>query len=133
MLGENGIDNSLLKSEPIRRRKRYKKFKTSKDFFLKGFKDLAGPEDSTDVIEYSSNFKLEQPHISRDIIPIRVMTEVESRLRHPDVPHHWICGGKLLVLGDPKHPGNLKLFQVYFHRILHAIVSYCLIKISFVQ
>ena len=112
MLAESGMDNSLLKSEPIRRRKRYKKCKTSADFYQKGFEDIANSDDSTD--QYSTIFRRHQ-HKSREMIPPRIMTEVESRLKHPDVPHHWLCTGKLLVLEDPNHEGNLKLFQVY-HR-----------------
>ena len=27
------------------------------------------------------------------------------------VPHQWLCGGKLLLLDDPKHENNIKLFQ----------------------
>ena len=109
MLTENGVDNALLRSEPIKRRKRYKKFRTSTDFFTKGFEDLVSSDDSTD--QYSTVFRRHQ-HQGREFIPTRVMTEVESRSKHPDVPHHWLCSGKLLVLEDPTHSGNLRLFQV---------------------
>jgi len=109
MLSESGMENSLLKSEPIRRRKRYKKCKTTADFFQKGFEDLTNSDDSTD--QYSTVFRRHQ-HKSREMIPTRIMTDVESRTNHPDVPHYWLCNGKLLVLEDPNHQGNLKLFQV---------------------
>ena len=28
-----------------------------------------------------------------------------------DVPHSWLCDGRLLRLHDPRHPGNLKTFE----------------------
>ena len=110
MLGEDGMDNSLLKSEPVRRRKRYKKFKTSTDFYTKGFEAITCSDDSTD--QYSTMFR-RHGHLSRDMLPTRIMTESESRIKHPTVPHHWLCNGKLLILEDPNHPGNMSLFQVH--------------------
>lgn len=35
----------------------------------------------------------------------------ETSVQYPDVPHSWLDGGKLLRLHEPKHKGNLKLFQ----------------------
>ena len=116
MLAENGIDNQLLKSEPVRRRKRYKKFKTTRDFYTKGFEGISSSSDDSSN-QYSTVFRCHE-HTSREMIPTRVMTELESRIKHPDVPHHWLCQGKLLVLEDPKNPQNIKLFQVFFNRLL---------------
>lgn len=48
----------------------------------------------------------------RDDLPIRIMTLTESKVLYPDVPHSWLCDGKLLHLTDPTHPGNYKPFQV---------------------
>lgn len=45
-------------------------------------------------------------------LPIRIMTLSESKLLYPDVPHAWLCDGKLLRLLDPCHPGNYTIFQV---------------------
>jgi lysine-specific demethylase 3 len=28
-----------------------------------------------------------------------------------DVPHHWLCDGRLLLLKEPQHPNNLKAFH----------------------
>jgi len=38
---------------------------------------------------------------------------VSCHLNHQKqtVPHQWLCGGKLLLLDDPKHENNIKLFQ----------------------
>ncbi|XP_041980199.1 uncharacterized protein LOC121733870 isoform X2 [Aricia agestis] len=44
-------------------------------------------------------------------LPTRIMTLTESKLLYPDVPHAWLCDGKLLHLTDPAHPGNYKPFQ----------------------
>lgn len=43
---------------------------------------------------------------------IRIMTLSESKLLYPDVPHSWLCDGRLLRLTDPTHPGNYIIFQV---------------------
>lgn len=48
----------------------------------------------------------------REEVPIRIMTLTESKILYPDVPHAWLCDGKLLHLTDPMHPGNYKPFQV---------------------
>lgn len=48
----------------------------------------------------------------REELPVRIMTLTESKLLYPDVPHAWLCDGKLLHLTDPVHPGNYKPFQV---------------------
>lgn len=50
----------------------------------------------------------------RDELPVRIMTLTESKLLYPDVPHAWLCDGKLLHLTDPVHAGNYKPFQVRF-------------------
>lgn len=48
----------------------------------------------------------------RSPLPIRIMTLTESKVIYPDVPHSWLCDGKLLRLTDPMHDGNYKIFQV---------------------
>lgn len=48
----------------------------------------------------------------RSPLPIRIMTLTESKVLYPDVPHSWLCDGKLLRLNDPTHSGNYKIFQV---------------------
>lgn len=50
----------------------------------------------------------------RSPLPIRIMTLTESKVLYPDVPHSWLCDGKLLRLNDPSHAGNYKIFQVSF-------------------
>lgn len=48
----------------------------------------------------------------REGMPIRIMTLSESKSLYPDVPHSWLCDGKLLRLLDSDHPGNYLIFQV---------------------
>lgn len=48
----------------------------------------------------------------REPLPIRIMTLTESKILYPDVPHSWLCGGKLLRLNDPNCEGNYRIFQV---------------------
>lgn len=55
----------------------------------------------------------------REELPIRIMTLTESKLLYPDVPHAWLCDGKLLHLTDPMHPGNYKPFQVNIQFIIY--------------
>ena len=116
MLLESGTDNSLLKRDPVKKRKRYKKFKTANDYYTKGFEDTSSSEER-DREEYSNIYRCRVPK-SRELIPTRVMTEALSRQNHADVPHRWLCSGKLLVLEDPKHPNNTALFQVSLSLIL---------------
>ena len=42
---------------------------------------------------------------------------------HPGVPHRWVCDGKLLILEDPAHSGNIDLFQETWIRGQPVIVA----------
>ncbi|CAG9763638.1 unnamed protein product [Ceutorhynchus assimilis] len=44
---------------------------------------------------------------------IRITTQMVSTLLNPDIPHSWLCVGKLLRLTDPGCEDNLKMFQIY--------------------
>lgn len=59
----------------------------------------------------------------RRYLPIRIMTLAESKNLYPDVPHAWLCDGKLLRLFDPLHTGNVKLFQEQWKRGQPVLVS----------
>lgn len=56
--------------------------------------------------------RYEYRHRGRDPLPIRIMTLTESKVLYPDVPHTWLCDGKLLRLHDSVHSGNYRIFQV---------------------
>lgn len=59
----------------------------------------------------------------RDPLPIRIMTVIESKALYPDVPHSWLCNGKLLRLHEPNHPNNYRIFQDQWKRGQPVIVS----------
>eukprot|EP00057_Strongylocentrotus_purpuratus_P019513 XP_011673987.1 PREDICTED: probable JmjC domain-containing histone demethylation protein 2C isoform X1 [Strongylocentrotus purpuratus] len=50
-------------------------------------------------------------------------TLVESSVMYPDVPHSWLCDGRLLRLHDPSHAGNLRIFQEQWRKGEPILVS----------
>ncbi|XP_041476903.1 probable JmjC domain-containing histone demethylation protein 2C isoform X3 [Lytechinus variegatus] len=50
-------------------------------------------------------------------------TLVESSVTFPDVPHSWLCDGRLLRLHDPSHAGNLRIFQEQWRKGEPILVS----------
>ena len=60
--------------------------------------------------------------IARDA-PILVHNLTETSVLYPDVPHSWLCDGRLLRLHDPKHRGNFKIFQEQWKRGQPVLVS----------
>ena len=100
------IGPEMTKNHKICRRKRLKKLKT-----IQGIFDhlVEGDDDSDFAKLFRSGVRPD-----RNPIPSRTMTLIESRRKYPDVPHRWLCNGKLLVLEDPKHSKNIELFQVIF-------------------
>ncbi|XP_046386731.1 lysine-specific demethylase 3B-like isoform X4 [Ischnura elegans] len=60
---------------------------------------------------------------SREPLPIRIMTLTESMAMYPDVPHSWLCDGKLLHLHDPNNANNYRIFQDQWKRGQPVIVS----------
>ncbi|XP_076331323.1 lysine-specific demethylase 3-like isoform X2 [Tachypleus tridentatus] len=58
------------------------------------------------------------PKIERGIgqTTIRVLTLAESLIMHPNVPHSWLCNGRLLLLHDAQHKDNLHIFQEQWKR-----------------
>ncbi|XP_060084452.1 probable JmjC domain-containing histone demethylation protein 2C isoform X2 [Ylistrum balloti] len=55
--------------------------------------------------------------------PILVHNLTETSVLYPDVPHSWLCDGRLLRLHDPKHKGNFKIFQEQMKRGQPVLVS----------
>lgn len=49
-------------------------------------------------------------------LPIITHNLTETSVLYPDVPHSWLCDGRLLRLHDPRHKGNLKIFQEQWKR-----------------
>ncbi|KAG8233060.1 hypothetical protein J437_LFUL012936 [Ladona fulva] len=60
---------------------------------------------------------------SREPLPIRIMTLAESMALYPDVPHSWLCDGKLLRLHDPNNRSNYRIFQDQWKRGQPVLVS----------
>jgi lysine-specific demethylase 3 len=63
--------------------------------------------------------------LSRGMLPPRIMVLSESLKAYPDIPHSWLCTGKLLRLHDPGNPNNYKLFQVGLMVSVFLFVSKC--------
>lgn len=53
----------------------------------------------------------------------RVMTKAQSGELYPDVPHDWLCNGRLLRLINPSHSGNYRIFQDQWRRGQPVIVG----------
>lgn len=82
------------------------------------------------VVEHNSNPQSSEPRapLTRPLTyyvprytpcrdsPIRIHALTETSLMYPDVPHSWICDGRLLLLHDPDNPGNAKMFQDQWKR-----------------
>ena len=49
-------------------------------------------------------------------LPIITHNLTETSVLYPDVPHSWLCDGRLLRLHEPRHQGNLKIFQEQWKR-----------------
>ena len=49
-------------------------------------------------------------------LPVIARTLNETSVLYPDVPHSWLCDGRLLRLHHPSHKGNLKIFQEQWKR-----------------
>lgn len=59
----------------------------------------------------------------RELPPVRTCFLSESSLLYPEIPHIWLGNGKILLLKDPYHSGNLQLFQEQWKRGQPVIVA----------
>ena len=55
--------------------------------------------------------------------PIICHNLTETSVLYPDVPHSWLCDGRLLRLHDSRHRGNLKIFMEQWKRGQPVLVS----------
>ena len=55
--------------------------------------------------------------------PILIHNLTETSVLYPDVPHSWLCNGRLLRLHDPRHKGNLNIFMEQWRRGQPVLVS----------
>ncbi|KAL3863065.1 hypothetical protein ACJMK2_004844 [Sinanodonta woodiana] len=58
-------------------------------------------------------------------MPILIHNLTETSVLYPEVPHSWLCDGRLLRLHDPRHKGNLKIFQEQWKRGQPVLASGC--------
>ena len=56
-------------------------------------------------------------------LPIISHSLTETSVLYPDVPHSWLCDGRLLRLHDAHHKGNLQIFQEQWKRGQPVLVS----------
>lgn len=56
-------------------------------------------------------------------LPIMVHNLTETSAKYPDVPHSWLCDGRLLRLHDGQQKGNLQIFQEQWKRGQPVLVS----------
>lgn len=81
-------------------------------------KETNGEQDEVTVKVELVHFKRREDAfktvLTRGLLPPRIMVYTESSKAYPDIPHSWLCNGKLLRLHDPSNPNNYKIFQVLF-------------------
>lgn len=69
---------------------------------------------------------LSQEHLDANylqFLPAQIMSLQRSMLLAPDIPHEWLCDGKLLRLLDPRNSNNRILFQEVWKRGQPVIIS----------
>lgn len=69
----------------------------------------------------------------RELPPVRTCLLSESSLLYPEIPHIWLGNGKILLLKDPYHSGNLQLFQEQWKRGQVSIFSCYILRLKFVK
>ena len=121
------IGPELAPSNKVCRRKRSKRLKTNRGVY----EHLIAPPDGchvgSEIIEERAYYSLKsfrsKDRVDRNPVPTRKMTMNESKAMHPNIPHRWVCDGRLLILEEPNHPGNIKLFQETWIRGQPVIVA----------
>ncbi|KAK0086395.1 hypothetical protein PV325_003271 [Microctonus aethiopoides] len=87
----------------------------------KGHDGVETDDKSRELKHFVRRYKWTQR--GREPLPIRIMTLTESKSLYPDVPHSWLCDGKLLRLCDPNNVNNYRIFQDQWKRGQPVIVS----------
>lgn len=99
-------------TQPKKKQKKNKSEKLADDVISSVVDEKKDEDGEVKPFAISNVVKRYERGRGREELPIRIMTLIESKLLYPDVPHAWLCDGKLLHLTDPAHPGNYKPFQV---------------------
>ncbi|XP_076371859.1 uncharacterized protein LOC143257296 isoform X2 [Tachypleus tridentatus] len=79
------------------------------------------PEVKKEQLQFSCS-SLDVPKPQRTL-SIQSRNLTESSLLHPDIPHSWLCGGKLLRLHDSQLHQNIHIFQEQWKRGQPVMVS----------
>ena len=101
-----GLDPDLLGRTVVKKRSPHKKFKSDADFLRPSGSPAEGARKNL--------FNSQRVRA--------VMTKDICDKLHLDVPHEWICDGRLLLLTDPTNKKNYDLFKV--HKF-NNVKSYC--------
>ncbi|XP_064602584.1 probable JmjC domain-containing histone demethylation protein 2C isoform X2 [Liolophura sinensis] len=105
-------------------KKKSKVFTSTLDDIIQSVVEKSLPKDSGENTTLKlTNYipKLRPCIVSHAPIPVQNLTE--TSVKYPDVPHSWLCDGRLLRLHDPQHKGNFKIFQEQWKRGQPVLVS----------
>ena len=91
-----GLDPDLLGRTVVKKRSPHKRFKSDADFFRPSGSPAEGARKNL--------FDSQRVRA--------VMTKDLCDNLHLDVPHEWVCDGRLLLLTDPTNDKNYDLFKV---------------------
>ncbi|XP_075722295.1 lysine-specific demethylase 3 [Rhipicephalus microplus] len=81
---------------------------------------LVGRKDEQQLVHFCQRFP--SPQKGCEVLPVRGSL-AETSLLYPNVPHSWLCDGKLLVLHDPRNKHNLTIFQEQWKRGQPVLVT----------
>lgn len=96
--------------------------KTSKDYEKAG-EILAGTEVDKPMKLLHYTPRQGASHLLVRETPIIVHNLTETSVLYADVPHSWLCDGRLLRLHDSRHRGNQKIFMEQWRRGQPVLVS----------
>ncbi|XP_022254005.1 lysine-specific demethylase 3A-like [Limulus polyphemus] len=92
-----------------------------KENIVESVSQVTEPEVKKEQLQFScSSLDVPKPQRSSSI-QSRNLTE--SSLLHPDIPHSWLCSGKLLRLHDSQLHQNIQIFQEQWKRGQPVMVS----------
>ncbi|XP_075732441.1 lysine-specific demethylase 3 isoform X2 [Rhipicephalus microplus] len=81
---------------------------------------LVDKTDEQQLVHFCQGFP--SPQKGCEDLPVRGSL-ADTSLLYPNVPHSWLCDGKLLVLHDPRNKHNLTIFQEQWKRGQPVLVT----------
>ena len=81
---------------------------------ITGKETIREPDEVVDIesVKFTTRRDAFRSESQRGMYPHRFMVLVESSKIYPDIPHSWLCNGKVLWLKNSTNPENYKLFHV---------------------